>query len=226
MANYSTETASSTDAQRARQIAGHFRDLQGLCQVPFGILLLFLFAGEVRLPLSREELRTWPTGQLVSILVVLVGGFALAFVATKLISDWYVRRFGTVERTRHQRRLGALIAAGGGLFFVEPMIVEQRTWVDSGQTMPLNVVLFTMAIWIFVYWWYLGRSVPHYLVLAGIGLALGLASMAGLPPNTWPWHLREATLYLAAAATIGGLLDHRILSRSLSRKEDRVGKES
>ena len=183
--------------------------------------MLFLFAAEMLLPLSREGMRTAPMGQLLSILVVLVAAFSVGLVGVKVISGWYRRRFGTVEPTRHQRRMGVLIGGGGVLLFLVPMNVEQKI-----GTLPVNAVLFTMALWMIGYWWYLGRSFWHYPVLGGIGIVLGLASIAGLPPATWAWHIREATLYIAAAGIIAGLVDHRILSSSLSHPGDRVGKES
>jgi hypothetical protein len=112
------------------------------------------------------------------------------------------------------------------LLFLLPLSVEQAMWVSSGQALPVNLALLGMALLFIVYWWYLGRSIRHYLVIAGIGIVLGVASLSGLPPATWPWHLREMTLYAAAAGIIGGLLDHRMLCGSLSQLGDRVGKES
>lgn len=226
MANYSMGTASPTGAEEARQIAENFRALQGLRTVPLGIWLLFLFVVEMLLPLSPEEMRAPSSRQLVSLLAVFIVSLLPAVVAFRLISTWYERRFGRVEPTRHQRWVAGLIAGGGVLLFVLPLSVEQTMWVSSGQALPVNLALLGMALLFIVYWWYLGRSIRHYLVIAGIGIVLGLASLSGLPPATWPWHLREMTLYAAAAGIIGGLLDHRILSGSLSQLGDRVGKES
>jgi hypothetical protein len=226
MANYSTETVFPTGAEKARQIAQHFRALQGLRAVPFGIWLLFLFAVVMLLPLSPEEMRAPSTGQLVSVLAVFVISFLPAVVAFRLISAWYERRFGTVEPTRHQRLVGSLIAAGGSLLFVLPLSVEQRMWVSSGQALPVNLALLGMALLFIGYWWYLGRLFQYYLAIAGIAIVLVAASLAGLPPATWPWHFRELTLFTAVACIIGGLLDHRTLSKSLSQLRDRVGKES
>lgn len=225
MANYSMGTASPTGAEEARQIAEHFRALQGLRAVPFGIWLLFLFVVEMLLPLSPAEMRAPSSGQLVSVLAVLVVSLLPAVVAFRWISAWYERRFGTVEPTRHQRLVGSLIGGGGALLFVVPLSVEQRMWVSSGQALPVNLALLGMALLFIGYWWYLGRSFRYYLVIAGIAIVLGVASLAGLLPATWPWHFREVTLYAAAACISGGLLDHRTLSRSLLQLGDRVGKE-
>ena len=82
-----------------------------------------------------------------------------------------------------------------------------------------------MALWFVGYWLYLGRPFWHYPVVAGIGFVLGLASIAGIPPATFAWHLREATLYFSLAAIAGGVIDHRILTRSLSASRRSVGLE-
>ncbi len=97
---------------------------------------------------------------------------------------------------------------------------------NSGQALPVNLLDFTLALWIVGYWWYIGWSFRHYLVLAGIGFILGFASIAGIPPATFAWHLREATLYFAVACIASGLIDHRILTSALQDPEERIGLES
>ena len=210
-----------TGARRAQQIAAHFLDLQGLRQVPFGIVLLSLFAVEMILPLSREGIKATPLSTLLWMLAFVVTAFAVAFLASTRISAWYRWQFGTVEQTRHQRLAGRLIAGVGTLAFTVPLFtIEAPLWTVYRQALPVNFALFTMCLGIVCFWWYLGRSLNHYLVLAGLGLVLGVASAMGLPPATWPWHLREATLYLAVAAIVGGVLDHRALVSVLSLPEN------
>jgi hypothetical protein len=224
--NYSTGADSPSSAEEARQIAEHFGALQGLRALPFGIWLLLFFVLEMLLPLSPEEVGAPSTGQLLLVLVVLIVSLMPAIVAFRLISAWYEHRFGRVEPTRHQRLVSGLMAGGGVLLFVLPLSIEQRMWVSSGQSLPLNLALLGLALMIIGYWWYLGRSFHYYLAIAGIAILLGAASLVGLPPATWPWHFRELTLYIAVACFAGGLLDHRTLSRSLTQLGDSVGKES
>jgi hypothetical protein len=226
VANYSTEAASPAGSEGARQVAEHFRALQGLRAVPLGIWLLLFFVVEMLLPLSPEEVGAPSTGQLVLVLVVFVVSLLPAILAFRLISAWYERRFGRVEPTRHQRLVSGLMAGGGVLLFVLPLSIEQRMWVSSGQSLPVNLALLGLALMIIGYWWYLGHSFHYYLAIAGIAILLGAASLVGLPPATWPWHFRELTLYIAVICIVGGLLDHRTLSRSLTQLGDSVGKES
>jgi hypothetical protein len=210
-----------TEARRTQQIAAHFLDLQGLRQVPFGIAALCLFGVEMILNLSREGIKATPVSTLLWMLAFLVAAFAVAFLALARISAWYRCHFGTVEQTRNQRRAGRLIAVLGSLAFTVPLFaIEEPSWTVYRQALPVNLAVVTVSLGIVGLWLYLGRFLNHYLVLAGLGLVLGVASVAGLPPPTWPWHLREATLYVGVAAIVAGILDHRALVSVLSPPEN------
>jgi hypothetical protein len=148
-------------------------------------------------------------------------GFALVIVAVVWLSSWYRRNYGSVEQTARQRRFGRFLGAAGALAFLIPFNIETIT-MNSGHTLPVNLMDFTLALWIVGYWFYVGRSFRHYLVFAVIGFILGLASLAGIPPATFAWHLREATLYFAVATIVGGLIDHRILTNALPRVDTEV----
>jgi len=167
-----------------------------------------------------------PPGQLLLVAVFVIGTFIPAVLAYRFIAGWYGKRFGNVEPTSHQRRVSSLVGVGAALLTVLPLSLGQSSWEVYNQPWLVNVVMFTMALWLVSFWWYLGRSLSHYLALAAIALALGLASIGGLPLDTWPWHLREATLFLAVAFITCGLLDHRRLTRSLLSPGDPVGQES
>jgi hypothetical protein len=189
-----------------------------------GVGLLLLFACEVIFPLSRADLRATGIGTELSEIGVLVVGFAVMLVAIRRVSAWYRRHYGRVERTRRQKRLGAAIGGGGALAFLIPFEIEVIAQT-SGQAVPVNFMLFTMALWIIGYWLYIGRPLWHYLLIAGVGFVLGIASIAGIPPSTFASHLREATLYFALATIAGGVIDHMILTRSLPLSESPVGLE-
>jgi hypothetical protein len=210
-----------TTAEQARRIVGHFDALQGLRLVPLGIALLCMGAAEAAFPLNRDGVRAH-----LSILLWLLAGvvvaFALAILICTRISAWYRRQYGSVEPTAHQRRMAGLIGGFATLLIALPLNVEGalRGYFDEGW--PVNISLLALSLGIVAYWWYLGRYARHYLVLAGVGLALGLASIAGLPPPTWAWHLRETTIYFALASIIAGLLDHRMLSRNLSEPRNEI----
>ncbi len=213
------------DARQAAQIAGRYLDLQGLRQVVAGIGLLFLFAWEMVIPLSRTEIRSEGIGLMLWGLAAAVPVLAVGAAAMVWITGWYRRHYGLVEQTARQRRLGRLIGGTGALAFLAPFEVDVIT-MNYGHTVPVNLMVFGMALWIIGYWLYIGRSFRHYLVLACFGFVLGFVSLVGIPPATFAWHLREATLYVAFAFIVGGVIDHRILTSALPRLEDLIGVDS
>ncbi|HEV3102364.1 MAG TPA: hypothetical protein VG426_08475 [Candidatus Dormibacteraeota bacterium] len=210
-----------TDVRQVGQIAGRYRDLQGLRQVAGGIGLLLLFAYEMVAPLTLSDFRAAGIGRALWGIGAVAVGFGLVVAAVAWISGWYRRNYGSVEQTARQRRMGRFLGAAGALAFLVPFNLDSIA-MNSGNTLPVNLMDFTLALWIVGYWFYLGRSFRHYLVLAGVGLVLGLASIAGLPPASFAWHLREATLYFAVATIVGGLIDHRILTNALPRVDTEV----
>jgi hypothetical protein len=218
-------TTPVNEARQAAHIAERFRDLQGLRQAVAGVGLVLLFGVELILPLSWAEARAAGVAVELRALAAIVVGTAVVAVAFFWVSAWYRRHYGEVERTPRQKRLGKIIGGGGSLAFLVPFEIE-LTAMNYGHPLPVNLMDFTIALWIIAYWLYIGRPFWHYLVLAAIGFGLGIASIAGLPPATFGWHLREATLYLALATIVGGVVDHMLLTRSLFRDESPVGLES
>jgi hypothetical protein len=216
--------ASLNDARQAAHIAGRFRDLQGLRQAVGGVGLLMLFALELVLPLSLRDVRSAGVGVLLWGLGVLVVGCAVSIAAVLRVNAWYRRHYGQVDLTRRQRLLGSVVGGAGALAFLVPFEIDALAQ-NHGQVPPVNLMVFTMALWIIGYWLYLGRPYWHYLLFAGIGFVLGIASIAGIPPSTFAWHLREATLYIALASIAGGVIDHVILTRALHLSESSVGLE-
>lgn len=217
--------ASVNDARQAAQIAGRFRDLQGLRQAVAGVGLLLLFGWEMAFPLTSADIRAAGTATALSGAGVLVLGFAVLIVTVRWVSAWYRRRYGLVELTRRQKLLGAVAGVGGILAFLVSFEIDVLA-TNYGHVLPVNLMDFTLALWIIGYWLYLGRPFWHYLMIAAIGFGLGIASIAGIPPATFAWHLREATLYFAVASIAGGVIDHMILTRSLPEPGSPVGLES
>jgi len=206
------------------QVAARFRDLQGLRQAVAGVGLLLFFVWEMFFPLSSSSIRAEGIGAELRAAAILVAGAVLTVVAVLWVNAWYQRSYGRVEQTRSQKRLGKLVGLGGVLAVMGPFEVDVFTQND-GHVVPVNLAMFTLAVWILGYWLYMGRPFWHYIVIAGLGLLLGIASIAGIPPSSFDSHIRETTLYLALASIAGGVIDHVILTRSLSRPGSPVGLE-
>ncbi len=212
-------------ARQAAQIAGRFRDLQGLRQVAAGVGLLFLGVWELAAPLSRETIRTMNPGRFFGSLGAVAVGIALAMLSVWWITGWYRRRFGRVEQTARQRWMGAVLGGSGALAFLIPFQVEIFA-ANLNQVLSVNLMEFTFPLWIVGYWVYVGRPLWHYVAFAGIGFGLGLASIAGIPPNSFASHVGGATVYVALSAIAGGVIDHLILTRSMAHFESPVGIQS
>ena len=214
-----------TGPKEAGHVAERFRDLQGLKLVPAGIAMLFLFAWTLVFPFTQQEIRTAGIGRTLWGLAVLLVGLALAAVAVRRVAAWYTRQYGSVEPTRRQRRLAVIFVVGGLLLFMVPFQIEANAQ-NVGQTVPVNLLDFALASLMIAFWLYFSRPHVHYVVFAGVGFVLGIASIAGIPPVTFEWHIREAFVYLGLAAIVGGVLDHRILTSMLAQPEKRIGIES
>jgi len=201
-----------------------------------GAGLVLLFVWEIAFPLTPADLRA--AGGPTPLPYVLLAAGCAAMVAGILWANaWYRRHYGAVTRTPKQNRLGAIVAGAGLLAFLIPfeaeilalnrgLLVVPPGLDPAGRTLPANFMVFAVSLWIIAYWLYLGRGFWHYLVIAGIGLVLGLVSIAGIPPATFDWHVREITLFFGLATIAGGIIDHMILARSMPSSETSVASGS
>ncbi len=212
------------EVRTASRITGRFRDLQGLRQVAGGVAMLLLAGWTLIFPLAAADIRKAPIGQTLLSAALLIILLALLVVSVRWLSAWYRARYGEVEHTAQQRRLWLILGVSGFLAFMVPFEVEVLA-MERGQPWTINLLVIGLAVWIFGYWLYLGSSFRHYLVMAIIGFALGIASVSGFPPATFVWQVREAVLYLGAASIVGGLIDHRILARALALPVDGLGSQ-
>lgn len=181
-----------------------------------------MFAWEMVFPLTLAEVRATGIGFALWGLALLLGVAAAIVIAVLWVSAWYARHYGVVKRTSRQNWLATLLVVIGVAAFLIPFEIDALS-VPSARTIPVNLADFTIGGWIVVYWLYIGREFSHYLVFAAVGVVLGFISLAGMPPATYQWHLREITLYFGAVCIAAGLIDHRILTRALSPPTEAIG---
>ena len=201
-----------------------------------GAGLLLLFAWEMAFPLTLADLQA-AGGPNPWSYVLLVAGCAAMVAGILWVSAWYRHHYGAVVRTRKQFRLGAVIGSAGVLAFLIPfeaeilamnrgLLLVPPQLDPAGHTLPANFMMLALSLWVLTYWLYLGRRFWHYFVIGGIGFLVGLASVAGIPPATFDWHVREVTLYLGLATVAGGIIDHLILTRSMPSSGTSVASDS
>lgn len=199
------------------QITERYRDLQGLRLVAGGVGLLGTSAVLLLMPLSLQDMRATGPAPAEWGAVALVIDFAAMLIAIKLVSRWYDRRYGRVRQTPHQRRLDRVVGGVGAVSFLVPFELEILA-MNAGWRLPFNLILAVISVAIVGYWLYLGRAFAHYLAIACFGLVLTVLSAAGIPPNTFASHVREAVMFFALASIAGGVLDHLILARALGSR--------
>jgi hypothetical protein len=174
-----------------------------------------MFIWEMFLPENRDQLLSAlnaKPAQLAFAFVMVVG--AAAVVAAVLLSGYYRRRFGSVRPSLRTRLVGGLVGGLGAFGFNLALNLPLLT-ANPYQPPAVNVSVLIIAAAFGLYWWLSGRFLTHHLVLAAVGVVIGLAPLLGIGPVGRWWYLREATLYMALIAGIGGYLDHRTLERSL-----------
>lgn len=196
-------------------VTGRYRDLQGLRQVAGGSGLLLVALWSFLFPITLRDIGSpsrfgmYQLGGL-----MLLGAFATFVIGARAASRWYDRNYGRVERTRRQRRVQIVIAVAGVAAFLVPFEVEIVV-MNSGGVLSFNLMLGALSLWIAGYWLYLGRGFWHYATFAVAGLVVTAFSFAGLPPNTFDWHLRVLFVFMGLTTVAGGSIDHRILARAL-----------
>src|ERR1700736_3665458 len=114
----------AAEARQAAQIAGRFRDLQGLRQVAAGVGLLFVFAWAMVFPFTLSDIRAQGMGFALWGLVSIVSICSVAIVSMVWVSDWYKRRYGLVEQTGSQRRRVMLLGGTGLLAVLIPLQID------------------------------------------------------------------------------------------------------
>ncbi len=183
--------------------------------VTFVPVFIAMFIWETFLPERRDQLGSVlfgkPAQLAFAIVTVLI---AAAIVALIPISSYYRHRFRSVKPTLRTRLVGALIGGLGAFGFNLALNLPGFT-ADPYRPAAVNVPLLVIAAAFGLYWWLSGRFLTHHLLLAVLGVVIGLAPVLGIGPVGRWWYLREATLYMALIAGIGGYLDHRTLERSL-----------
>jgi hypothetical protein len=190
-----------TQLNRLRYVAGHYRDLQGLSLVPFG--LIFLAPGFIPGGWGQQG-ETW-------LWLTIIGALLLSWLAS-IYYQRVVGRAWPALRTGGSYRWLAIMICGALLlgYFAAP-------WFDSRVDPPFSVTALVMAgVLLIPFVSARGRYRHHYLVLALLYVAVALLPLTGLV--TTAQLVSEPLLFgllYGLPWIIGGLGDHIFLMRSL-----------
>ncbi len=189
------------DLKRMKVVVAHYHDLQGLRMLPWYLWILAFSAVNPILGL--------PQGQLDFQCLIFVPGFAVAWILSKLVGNYYDRAFGQVKSLPPRKRQNAWLA---GIAFV--VIAYSGFFIDSLQRLPLSVFGLTMAVALFVLWWVSGRFLIHNVVTAALFAVTSLLPLMGIPAGGhWISLLDGFILPIAFSVImgIGSLLGHIML---------------
>lgn len=194
--------------ERIRRVTKYYDQLQGLRQVPFGVLLLLI---------AVWKAGWWPWFEKWQPLS------GLLFIGLAMISFWgigsyYERTFGKVRQSADGQRSGKILSFVFfvGLYLVGLAEYEWR-WPVGGTGLFTAVVLIA-------YYFQTGSFRLQYLVLAGLMAGVSLLPLFNLLPaeQVYLWGERG----VVGVATFGvlwlvsGLVDHWLLVRGLRHDAD------
>ena len=182
------------DPRRLRYVASHFSQLRGFRQVACGVFLLLVFG-------AMEMDNNWTAG----LLAILFVGLGLAFWR---LGKYYERRFGRVETLRPTLTSFNLRAVLLRFAFVAAFLLV----VTFLRHSPHSVNFFVSWVGAFIFLGFFGLwGYPaHYLVLSAPYVLIAVLQPAH--PN---WLGTAEVWSIPALLIIAGLLDHRLLVRSL-----------
>ena len=191
---------------RVRRVTRYYDQLQGLRQVPFGVMFLLM---------AVWKAGWWPWFDkwqpLSSFLFI-----ALAMIAFWWVGLYYERTFGKVWQSTESRRNGNILAFAFlmGLFLVGWAEYTWR-WSMSGSG------LFT-AVFLIAYYFQTGSFRLQYLFWAGLIAVVSLLPLFDLLPaeQVYLWGERGvvSVAIFGVLWLVSGLVDHWLLIRALQPK--------
>ncbi len=202
--------------QRIQFLAKNYKALQGLALIPYGVLGLFSTVWSVWLrPLF------FPQGMSVAgvfLYMLIEGGIVIGLV--RLITQYYRRTFGQINIPSLSGPHPDSYISAWALICIVLLICG--TVLDLH--LHLYVCLFGVAVaaTLFLRWYYMGKILHYYLVLAAIVLALSFLPMLnGTIYNLLFLHGPDQYGYfinpgIGILLTTVGLLDHLALLRNIS----------
>jgi drug/metabolite transporter (DMT)-like permease len=176
--------------------AADYPYLQGLWTIPLGIGMIVA---------GISNLQDRPTG--IAAMILVLGGLAIAGIALVMIGRYYRDHYGSVTPTRDRViRQGLAL----GAWIVVLSVGTKLFWSPDG---PQCIYASVFALATLAYYAILVGLRPHHIVIWGAVFVVGLLPIwGGLGVD------RDALamIPLGLAAIVSGLLDQRLLARSLA----------
>lgn len=184
------------DYARIRFVTAHYHDLHGLRWVLWGFVCFAIAA---------EDFGTIPKWVMLT-LILPVG--LTGFIGT---TWYYLKRFGNVMQPPAKPSM-----IMSPLFFIALLLLAfalDKAWNVRPFLMP-----FAFAVWFAASFWLVGPRYRWYYLLLALSICAANIALATVDfPAASPWLRRGVVNWtlVGGAMIIGGLLDHRLLVRTL-----------
>lgn len=182
------------DPERIRYITENFKALQGLRLVPLGLFFLYWAAEGLG---WIHPMLGFPIGVVLFLIYMGIGG-------------WYRRTVGDVEAADASIKEAALTI----MFLV---VLGAVGWVDSAVDWPIQLTYLLLGAVCFLPY-YSDRSRWHYAALGIVFIGFGLSPIwwrGTVDASAWSFDGPVHALILGVGLLVVGVLDHRLLLRSL-----------
>lgn len=189
--------------ERIRRVTQYYDQLQGLRQVPFGILFLLM---------AVWKAGWWPWfGQWQPLSGLFFIGLAL--IAFGWVGRYYRRTFGQVRQLEQNNRLNTVL----GILFM--LVLWLGGLAEYEWQWPVSATGLLLAGFLAVYYFQTGHFRTHFLWLAALLAAVSLLPLVGLlqAEQVYLWGPDSAVgvAVFGLIILVGGLVDHWLLRRTL-----------
>jgi hypothetical protein len=194
--------------ERTKLVTQHYHQLQGLKQIPVGLLFLVLVI---------DQAGWWPWFAIWHPIsgVVAIG---LAFGGIWLIGRYYDQTIGRVKHPLSTRSY-FMVIAGLILFFAVQ-------WAEFYWQWPISASMLVFSLMYWLGFWFTGRLLYHYLVAGFLIIMVGLLPLTGLVTASQVYVIGSenapGVAFLGLIIIVTGLVDHWWLTRSLQSLREGV----
>ena len=192
------------DLERVRYVTENYEQLQGLRNIPLGLILLALGA----FMLSSARL---PPFSPVASDVFFYGSFALLIVAISLyfvIGNYYERRFGWVHTFSMNRK--QVVAAITGITVL--LVIGSVNLVFQP---PIHMIWLVWGISLTAVYWRERRFRIHYVAIGVLVSVLSFTPLLSISRTELSYDAGGLMLFFGILLVVGGFFDHLLLVRTM-----------
>jgi len=180
--------------EHIRYISANYEDMQGLRQLPLGLVVLTV--GGLSIASSNNLIEgLWVALMMV---VVVIGGA----IISDLIARWYRNTYGNIQSNR-KWILEAVLAG----------VVIIASLAETHLHLPFSFAMLIIGLY-YVYQWRLANNLlPHYLFIGLIAIIATALPQVVQSEDLIAWYM----VVVGVMISLAGIFDHNTLTQNLSR---------